>query len=96
MSDARDRVVMAALDGIYGEAALLEPSAMQLSVAEQVAHRVVGEYEVLRLAGAVGGVWVVYYGDGSMVMAFGSEIDALREAVDSNAKVKFLKWGEIL
>jgi hypothetical protein len=45
---AEDRLVRAALDEIYGEAAQPEPSATQVSVATHVVRRVIGEFMTMK------------------------------------------------
>lgn len=45
------------------------------------------------------GVWVTWdYADGNPVIVafFPDEVGALRRAVELTAKVKFLRWGEVL
>ena len=40
------------------------------------------------------GVWIVMYLDASSVVTFGTEIEALRYAVDKQMFVKFVPYGE--
>lgn len=40
------------------------------------------------------GVWVTYYGDMSSCAVWGSEIEALRDAVGGSKLCRFVKWGE--
>ena len=42
------------------------------------------------------GVWVAYFHDRSAVVMFGTEIDALRYALDQHMNVKFMQFGETL
>jgi hypothetical protein len=42
-----------------------------------------------------GGCWVAYYHDRSAVSVFGSEIEALRHAVERQMTVRFQPWGEV-
>ena len=39
------------------------------------------------------GVWIAYYADRSEAVPFGTEVDALRYAVEHSCKVHFVKWG---
>lgn len=48
------------------------------------------------MTGVEGGAWVAYYSDWSGIAMFGTEIDALRYAVEHHGmSVKFFGWGEI-
>lgn len=41
------------------------------------------------------GCWVAYYSDRSAIAVFGTELEALRHAVDRTMSVRFQQWGEV-
>lgn len=40
------------------------------------------------------GVWIAYYPDGSSVVPFATEIEALRYAVEHKMEARKVLWGE--
>jgi hypothetical protein len=42
------------------------------------------------------GVWIAAYGNGEGAVPFGTEIEALRHAVEFTKKVKFVPYGETI
>jgi hypothetical protein len=44
--------------------------------------------------GRAGGVWIAYHSDGSGLVVFASELEALRYALPSGMQVKFALFGD--
>lgn len=71
---------------------MTEPTTAEVLANEQ-AERLM---ELFKLpAERLGGCWIAYYSDWSGIAVFGTEIEALRHAVEHSMIVQFFQWGEV-